>query len=71
MVSRAVPQDELLSVIETIVSNVKAATIVRELKGDDPQTFADIMDEVCYYIIPSLKKLLVELRSDLFLVVRR
>jgi len=72
LVSRTVPQDELLTVIETIVSNIKAANIVKELKGNDAQTLADIMDEVCYYIIPSLKNLLVELRSDLlFLVVRR
>ena len=72
LVSHAIPQDKLLSVIETIVSNVKATNIVKELEGNDAQGFADIMDEARHYIIPSLKNWLLELRSDLlFLVVRR
>lgn len=52
MVSRAIPQDELPYVIETIVSNIKAADIVEELHGDDAQTFADMMDEVFHHTIP-------------------
>ena len=53
LVSRTVPQDELPSVIETIASNVKAANIVKELKGNDPHTFVDILDEACHHPIPS------------------
>ena len=53
LVSRAVTQDELLSVIGTIVSNVKAANLIVELEGGDAQTFADIIDEACHHVIPS------------------
>jgi len=55
LVSHPVPQDELLSVIGEIVSNVKAANIVEELKGNDAQTFADIIDEACHHTISSLR----------------
>ena len=55
LVSRAIPQDELPSVIETIVSNLKAADIVKRLRGNDAQTFADIIDEACNHVIPSLR----------------
>jgi len=72
LVDRAVPQDELISVIGTIVSNVKAANIVTELKGNDAQTFADIIDEACHHVIPSLKNQFVDLRFNFpILVVRR
>jgi len=54
LVSRAVPQDELPFVIESIVSNVRAADIVRCLQGSDAQAFVDVIDEVCYYAIASL-----------------
>ena len=53
LVSRDVPQDELPSVIETIISNVKAADIVGCLQENDAQTFIDVMDEVCHHTIPS------------------
>jgi len=55
LVGRAVPQNELPSVIETIVSNVKAPDIVKTLQGNDAQTFADIMDEACHHAITSNK----------------
>ena len=51
LVSRSAPQDELPSVIETVVSNVKAVDIVNCLKGDDAQTFIDVIDEVCHHTI--------------------
>jgi hypothetical protein len=46
LVSCTVPQDELPSLIITIVSNVKAANIVESLEGGDAQIFIDIMDQV-------------------------
>jgi len=45
LISRAVPPDELPSLIETIFSE-KEANIVYRLRGSDAQTFIDIMDEV-------------------------
>ena len=54
LVSRAVPRDEIPSIIETIVSNLKTADIVERLRGNDTQTFADILDEACHRAIPSL-----------------
>jgi hypothetical protein len=46
LVSDAVPQDELASLVETIVSNLKADDIVQSLRENEAQTFIDIMDEV-------------------------
>ena len=43
-----IPKDELHSIIKTIVSNMKAADIVKYLKRSDTQRFIDVMDEVCY-----------------------
>ena len=42
-----IPQDELYSIIRTIVSNMKPADIVKYLKKSDTQRFIDVMDEVC------------------------
>ena len=53
LVSRDVPQDELRSVIETIISNVRAADIVECLQESGAQTFVDVMDEVCHHTISS------------------
>ena len=47
LVSGAVPQIEIPSVIETIVTNTKAAAIVETLQGNDAQTFIDVVDAVC------------------------
>ena len=46
LVSRAAPKDELPSLIETVVSNMRAADIVELLQGSDVQTFIDVVDEV-------------------------
>lgn len=45
LISRAVPQHELPSVIETVFSNVKAADVVKCLQESDAQTFIDVLDE--------------------------
>lgn len=45
------PQDKLASLVETIVSNVKAADIVELLKEKDAQMFIDVMDEVMIPIL--------------------
>ena len=47
LLSPNVPQDELPSAIETIISNAKVADIAGSLRGGDAQTFIDIIDEVC------------------------
>lgn len=46
LVSGAVPQGELASLIKTIVSKVKAADIVELLQETDARMFIDVMDEV-------------------------
>ena len=51
LVSRAVSQDELSSVIETVLSNVKAADIVKCLQGREAQAFTDVIDEACHHPI--------------------
>ena len=55
LVNRTVPQHEFPLVIETIVSNVKAADIVECLQGSDAQTFVDVIDEACHHFIPLLR----------------
>ena len=55
LVDPAVPQAELLSVIETIVSNVKAADIVKHLQLSDAQAFVNVIDQACHRTIPSLE----------------
>ena len=42
-----ISQDELCSIVRTIVSNMKPADIIKHLKGSDTQRFIDVMDEVC------------------------
>ena len=70
LVSRVIPQDELPSVIETIASNLKAADIVKRLRGNDAQTFADIIDQACHHVIPSLRNLLIDIFPTLYSVVQ-
>ena len=55
LLSSAVSQDELPSVIETIISNAKAANTAGSFRGSDAQTFIDIIDEASYHITPSLR----------------
>lgn len=45
LISRAIPQHELSSIIETVFSNVKAADIVKCLQESDAQAFIDVLDE--------------------------
>jgi hypothetical protein len=45
LISGAVPQNELASLIETIFSN-KVTDVVDRLQGSDVQTFIDVIDEV-------------------------
>ena len=47
LVSGTVPHDELPSLIGSIVTNVKAASIVTCLQGSDAQMFIDVIDQVC------------------------
>ena len=46
LVSGAVPQDELASLIEGIVLNVKSAAFVECLRGSDARAFIEVMDKV-------------------------
>ena len=55
LVNHATVQDELPSVIETIVSNMKAAEIVKCLQGDEVQVFIDVVDEARRHPIDSLR----------------
>ena len=67
LISRAVPQDELPSVIAAVVSNIKAADIVECLQGSDAQTFIDIIDEACNHAIPSPRNRFTDLFSNLLI----
>ena len=46
LVDHAVPQDELLSLIETIFSDEKATEMVDGLQESNAQAFIDVIDEV-------------------------
>jgi len=48
LLSGAVPQDELPSLIETIFSDRKTAKMVDRLQGSEAQAFIDVIDGVCY-----------------------
>ncbi|KAF9787032.1 kinase-like domain-containing protein [Thelephora terrestris] len=45
LVSGSAPRDELSSLIETVVSNVRADAVVDHLQGIDAQTFVDVLDQ--------------------------
>ena len=71
LISRAVPQDELPSVIEAIVSNVNAPDIVKCLQPGDAQSFIDAIDEACHREILLLRNWRIDLPFFLlFLLVR-
>ena len=55
LVGGGVPHDELPSLIETIVLNLKAADIFRHLQESDAQAFIDVIDHVCYGAALSLR----------------
>jgi hypothetical protein len=52
LVSGAVPQDELASLIETIFSSEKVTDRVNRLQGNDIQTFIDVLDAVWHHALP-------------------
>ena len=60
LVSQAVLQDELPSVVETIVSTMKAASIVEFLEEGDAQTFVDVIDEARRRTIPALMNFFID-----------
>ena len=60
LVSQAVLQDELPSVVETIVSNMKAASIAEFLEEGDAQTFVDVIDEARRHTIPALMNCFID-----------
>ena len=49
LISRAVPQDELPSLIETIFSDRRRTDMVDRLQGSDAQAFIDVVDGVCQH----------------------
>ena len=53
LIGRAVPRDELISLIEAIFSKGRVSDIIGCVEGSDAQTFIDIMDEVGYHISPT------------------
>ena len=60
LVSSEVSKDELPSLIESIVSNIKAGDIVGCLNGNDAQIFVDVIDEARSQAIPSLRNSFVD-----------
>lgn len=48
MISHAVPQGELPSLIEAIFSDEETINMVECLQGNDAQAFIDVIDEVRY-----------------------
>ena len=50
LISRAVPHDELPSLIQTIFSDRKTVEMVDYLQGGDTQAFIDVIDEVRHHI---------------------
>ena len=65
LISGAVPQDELTSLIEIVLSSEKATDVVDCLQGNDVQTFIDVIDAVWHRALPPPKNWLTYLRSDL------
>jgi len=50
LISGAIPQDDLPSLIETVFSNEKATDMVGCLQGSDVQTLIDTIYKVCYVL---------------------
>ena len=71
LVSRAVPQDELPSVLETIASSVEPANIVECLEGCDAQTFIDAIDEARHHAISSPRNCSTDPHVNLFTSVEQ
>ena len=72
LISGAVSQDELASLLETIFSSEKVAGMVDCLQGNDVQTFIDVIDAVWYQALPASGSWLIDFRFILLRsVVRR
>ena len=52
LTSHPLAADERISLITTIFSDRNQIEMVRQLSGDDAQTFIDVIDEVTFYKIP-------------------
>jgi hypothetical protein len=65
LISGAVPQDEIASLIGTILSNEKAINVVDRLQGNDVQTFIDVIDAVWHHALPPLENGSIDLYFDL------
>ena len=64
LVNRAILQDELPSVIGTIVSNMESTDIVKCLQASEAQTFIDVIDEACHHPIQPLGDWFIDPRFD-------
>ena len=51
LISRAVPQDKLPSLIETIFSDSDVTKVVDRLQENNAQDFIDIIDDVCRHAL--------------------
>jgi hypothetical protein len=69
LISGAVPQDELASLIETILSSEKVTEMVDRLQGSDVQTFIDALAAVRHHALPPPENGLIDLCFNL--LVRR
>lgn len=65
LISGAVPQDDLVPLIETIFSDERVADMVDSLRGDEVQTLVDVIDVVCHHAPPSSENALFDLRFNL------
>jgi len=50
LISSAIPQDDLPSLIEMVFSNEKATDMVGRLQGSNVQTLIDTIYKVCYVL---------------------
>jgi hypothetical protein len=64
LISGAAPQDELVSLVETVFSNERV-TDMADLQGNDVQTCIDLIDAVWHYALPSLNHELIFLHFNL------
>ena len=64
LISGAIPQGQLPSLIETVFSDEKATDMVGCLRGSDVQAFIDAIYNVCY-VLPSPRNELFDLGSNL------
>jgi len=47
LISRTFSSHEVISLIEATLMSEDAHVMIRDLRGDDAQTFVDVMQEVC------------------------